>query len=241
MRLGETFDMYHHSSRAPKRSNNKLENTCDTCQVSGSHKLNKTSKAAWIRSNLAITAATDQTPQSLANNSRFQFPLVPITFFVPSKQTLASKTATLKMGLRSAKISKSHGIVLFRLTLFLSCILLVLCLHTDQLLAKGQLVNDCKSTPSLRNGNISFANLMFPICYVLCLFCCASIILCVSEWTFAHYLPLAVFDFCLLLIGFDLVCRYLVFIQFLNLYSLYLSFGPVSRTTCPCGPFPFRL
>lgn len=78
---------------------------------------------------------------------------MPILFF-PSKQSLSSKTAALRMGLSHAKISKSHGIALLRLTLFFSCILLVLCLHSEQLMAKGQFVSDCKSTPSLRNGTV---------------------------------------------------------------------------------------
>lgn len=68
-----------------------------------------------------------------------------------------SAMAALKMipSLESAKMPRSHGIALLRVTLFFSSILLVLCMHTE-MLAKGQLVHDCKSTPSLRNGKLFY-------------------------------------------------------------------------------------
>lgn len=71
---------------------------------------------------------------------------------VSAMALVRNKTAALKMmSLQSAKMPRSHGIALLRVTLFFSSILLVLCLHSE-MLAKGQLVHDCKSTPSLRNG-----------------------------------------------------------------------------------------
>lgn len=165
--------------------------------------------------------------------------------------------STMELLTAGPKISKTHGIALLRVTLFFSCILLVLCLHTEQLLAKGQLVHDCKSTPSLRNGNVTFIHSLACVFASLAVRVCPNDRLCVRSSICLCFCPLSIplvidqitglseFVFCL--------CRF-VFLSMsnhLNLLSLSVSlfglpivpwspFSSLSLSRSPVRPTPLH-
>lgn len=150
--------MCHRSQEASSKSSRKSGSRRDVRRhcTESHHKVQT--------SNLGKGSAVSLTRSQQYYSSVIKCPLRPLLLsHTTAMAAMVRKTAALKMmpSLESAKMPRSHGIALLRVTLFFSSILLVLCLHTE-MLAKGQLVHDCKSTPSLRNGNVFFC--------VFCLF-----------------------------------------------------------------------